>query len=97
VAELNVQNQQKIAWPAKLVVAKAYVDQLERSAALPAQQIAALRQAMQSAESSHLSRSKVAKLKGMAPSLEKDAATAKSPADSTRLHELAEILKHPSA
>src|SRR5205807_9391738 len=58
VAELNVQNQQKIAWPAKLVVAKAYVDQLERSAALPAQQIAALRQAMQSAESSHLSRSK---------------------------------------
>src|SRR5437899_2017578 len=60
VAELNVQNQQKIAWPAKLVVAKAYVDQLERSAALPAQQIAALRQAMQSAESSHLSRSKVA-------------------------------------
>src|SRR5437016_1986388 len=97
VAELNVQNQQKIAWPAKLVVAKAYVDQLERSAALPAQQIAALRQAMQSAESSHLSRSKVAKVKGMAPSLEKDAATAKSPADSTRLHELAEILKHPSA
>src|SRR5436853_1113710 len=97
VAELNVQNQQKIAWPAKLVVAKAYVDQLERSAALPAQQIAALRQAMQSAESSHLSRSKVAKLKGIAPSLEKDAATAKSPADSTRLHELAEILKHPSA
>ncbi|MGC1129469.1 MAG: hypothetical protein WA875_07910, partial [Candidatus Acidiferrales bacterium] len=31
VAELNVQNQQKIEWPAQLVVAKAYVDQLERS------------------------------------------------------------------
>jgi len=29
--------------------------------------------------------------------LEKDAATAKSPADATRLHALAEILKHPSA
>jgi hypothetical protein len=32
----------------------------------------------------------------MAPSLEKNAAMAKSPADSARLHALAEILKHPS-
>ncbi len=32
VAELNVQNQQKIEWPAQLVVAKAYVDQLSRVA-----------------------------------------------------------------
>jgi hypothetical protein len=30
VTELNVQNQQKIQWPAQLVVAKAYVDQLSR-------------------------------------------------------------------
>jgi hypothetical protein len=29
--------------------------------------------------------------------LEKSAGTAKSPADSARLHALAEILKHPSA
>jgi hypothetical protein len=97
VGELNVQNQQKIAWPANLVVAKAYVDQLERSAALSAERITTLRQAIQSAQSSHLSPNKVAKLKGMAPSLEKDAATAKSAADSTRLRALAEILKHPSA
>jgi len=33
----------------------------------------------------------------MAPSLEKAADTAKIPADSIRLHALAEILKHPSA
>jgi hypothetical protein len=33
----------------------------------------------------------------MAPSVEKNAATAKNPADSTRLHALAEILKHPAA
>jgi hypothetical protein len=33
----------------------------------------------------------------MAPSLEQDAATAKNPADAARLHDLAEILKHPSA
>jgi hypothetical protein len=96
VSELNVQNQQKIEWPAKLVVAKAYLDQLSRSQALPADQIAALQKAIQSAEISHMSKSKLAKLKGMAPSLEKSATTAKGPADSARLHALAEILKHPS-
>ena len=97
VAALNVQNQQKIEWPAKLVVAKAYVDQLKRSQALPADRIAALQKAIQSAESSHMSKSTVAKLHSMAPSLDKSATTAKSPADSQRLHALADILKHPSA
>jgi hypothetical protein len=96
VPELNVQNQQKIEWPAQLVVAKAYVDQLSRSQALPADQLAALKKTIQSAESSHMSQSKLAKLKRMTPSLEKSAAMAKSPADSARLHALAEILKHPS-
>ena len=97
VSELNVQNQQKIAWPAQLVVAKAYVDQLSRAQALPADRIAALRKAIQSAESSHMSEGKLAKLKRMAPSLENSAAMAKSPADSTRLHALADVLKHLSA
>jgi len=94
VPELNVQNQQKIEWPAQLVVAKAYVDQLSRSQALPAKRIADLRKAIERAESSPTS--KLAKLKRMAPSLEKSASMAKSPADSARLHALAEILKHPS-
>jgi hypothetical protein len=97
VPDLNVQDQQKLEWPAKLVVAKAYVDQLERSQALPADRIAALRTAIDTAEASHMSKSKVAKLKGLSPSLEKAAATAKSPADATRLQGLADILKHPSA
>jgi hypothetical protein len=97
VAELNVQNQQKMEWPAQLVVAKAYVDQLSRSQALSAVQITALQKAILNAETSHMSKGKVAKLKGMAPSLEKSATTAKNPADSTRLRALAEILKHPSA
>ena len=97
VAELNVQNQQKIEWPAQLVVAKAYLDQLSRSQALPVDQVAAVQKAIQSAESSHMSKGKLAKLKSMAPSLEKSAATAKSPADSTRLRALADVLKHPSA
>jgi hypothetical protein len=96
VSELNVQNQQKIEWPAQLVVAKAYVDQLSRSQALPADRIAALRKVIQNAESSHMSPSMLARLQRMEPSLEKSAATAKSPADSARLHSLAAILKHPS-
>jgi hypothetical protein len=96
VPELNVQNQQKIAWPAQLIVAKAYLDQLQRSQALPANRIADLRKAIQSAESSHMSKGKVKKLEGMAPSLEKSAA-ASSPTDAARLHALADILKHPSA
>jgi len=97
VSELNVQNQQKIEWPAKLVVAKAYIDQLSRSQALPPDKIAALQKAIQNAESSHMSKDTLEKLKHMAPSLTKDAGTAKNHADSTRLRALAEILEHPSA
>ena len=97
VSELNVQNQQKIEWPAKLVVAKAYVDQLSRSQALPTDEIAALNKAIQSAESSHMSKDALAKLKSMAPSLTKDAGTVKNQDDSTRLRALAEILEHPAA
>jgi hypothetical protein len=97
VRELNVQNQQKIEWPAQLIVAKAYVDQLSRSQALPSDKIADLQKAIQSAEISHLSKSTLTKLKSMAPSLIKDAGTAKNQVDSTRLRALAEILEHPAA
>jgi hypothetical protein len=97
VPELNVQNQQKIEWPAKLIVAKAYVDELSRSEALPASEIADLQKAIEGAESSHLSNSSTEKLKSMSPSLEKSAATSKNPADAMRMHALADVLKHPSA
>ncbi|HEX6717828.1 MAG TPA: hypothetical protein VF088_11995 [Pyrinomonadaceae bacterium] len=93
MTELNVQNQQRIEWPRTLVVAKAYIDQLERSQALPADRIAALRQAIQSAESSQ---KEMAKLKELAPSVEQGVASAKSTSDSTRLQALAEILRSPA-
>jgi len=96
MAEFNVQNQQKIEWPRQLVVASAYVDQLERSQALPADRIAALRKAIQSAEASHMSSGELAKLKNLAPALEKSAAMTKNTADSNRLQALAEILKRPA-
>lgn len=96
LAELNVQSQQKIVWPAKLVVAKAYLDQLERSKALPADQITAVRNAIQSAESSNLNRTDVAKLQGFARTLKASAGTSKSPVDSKRLLALSEILQRPA-
>lgn len=94
VSELNVQNQQRIVWPRKLVVAKAYIDQLERSGGLSSGEVASLRQAIQKAESS---RGQVKKLKGFASSIMKNAGQAKNAADSTRLTALAEILRQPAA
>ena len=97
VTELNVQNQQKIEWPSTLVVAKAYVDQLSRSQALPAKDITKLQKAIQEAEASHMNKGKVKKLQHMAPSLEKSAAKAKMPLDAQRMRALAGVLKNPSA
>jgi hypothetical protein len=96
--ELNVQNQQKLEWPAQLIVAKAYLDQLKRSEVLPADRIAALEKAIHSADKPHMSASKKAKkFKDMVPFLEQSATSAKNPSDSARLHALTEILKHPAA
>ena len=97
VAALNVQNQEQIEWPRQLSVAKAYVDQLERSQALPADQVAALRQAIGSAESSGMKKAQAAKLKALAPALEKSAGSTTNAADSKRLQALAEILKKPAS
>jgi len=96
VTEFNVQNQQPIEWPAKLVVAKAYLDQVERSLALPADQIAVVRKAIRSAESSHMSRGSLAELQRFARLVIESAGTAKSAVDAKRLQALAEILQRPS-
>jgi len=93
VAELNVQNQQEIVWPRKLVVAKAYADQLERSNALPSDRIEAVRQAISKAEGSP---KELGKLKKLAASLEKSAGESKNATDSARMQALAEILKRPA-
>ncbi len=97
VNELNVQNQQKIEWPAKLVVAKAYLDQLERSHALSEDRIASVGTAIRNAEASHLGSSAASKLKSLAAELKKDAGAAKTPADAKRLNDLAAILEKPAA
>ncbi len=90
---LNVQMQERIEWPRNLAVAKAYVDQLERSQGISANEITKLREAIGKAESSK----KLGKLKSFAKSLEKNAGTSKSAADSSRMRALAEVLKRPVA
>ena len=94
--ELNVQNQQKIDWPRSLVVARAYLDQLERSQALTPARIAALRKAVQGAEAAKLNRGAVASLKKLAPEVDQSAAAATSAADANRLKALADILRQPA-
>lgn len=89
VNELNVQNQERYVWPGNMTVARAYVDQLERSQALPADRIAQLRKDM--------AEGKKAKLAAMGKALEQQASTTPNPADSKRMQALAQILEHPTA
>lgn len=86
VAELNVQNQQKIVWPKSKAAGLAYIDQLERSQALAADQIKELRNAV---EAKNLNQTQVAKLTDM---LMKNAGKAKSSAEATRFTAIAELI-----
>jgi hypothetical protein len=97
LSEFNVQNQPKITWPSQLVVARAYLDQLGRSQALPAKRLDALNKAVARAQTSKLGKKDVARLRGMAASVEADASGAKDVADAKRLHALAQILQSPTA
>ncbi|MFL5510571.1 MAG: LVIVD repeat-containing protein, partial [Gemmatimonadaceae bacterium] len=49
---LNTQGQQKLVWPPTFALARAYVDQLERSNGLSTSRISAIRQSLAAAESS---------------------------------------------
>jgi hypothetical protein len=90
--EVNVQTQERIVWSKTLTVASAYVDQLERSKAMSAEKISALRGAIANAERSKLNKASRAALASMADSL----GTAKTAVDATRMKALAEVLKNPS-
>jgi hypothetical protein len=89
----NVQTQERIVWSNKLVVAKAYVDQLERSQAIGAKDIADLRKAIDKADKSRLKSKDVKKLSSLADSLAKN--TGKNAADASRIQALATVLKNP--
>jgi hypothetical protein len=92
VGELNVQNQQRIVWPNKLIVAKAYLDQLERSKGLAADRIASIRSAIEKAETSKKKKD-LKELKSLSTSLQTDASGS---SDSARVSALADVLKNPT-
>lgn len=92
VAGLNVQNQERIVWPKSLTVAKAYVDQLERSQAMSPREISDIRLAIEKATNSA---KEVKALKKYVKPLEKGAGTAKNAADAARMRALAEVLSRP--
>ena len=95
--ELNVQNQPKFVWPANFVVARAYIDQLNRSGALNAQRTAAFNSAIAKVEAPHASRKDAEQLQKLGDGLDKEAASAKTPADSKRMQALAEIIRKNTA
>lgn len=94
--ELNVQNQPKFSWPDNFIVARAYVDQLNRSGALAPQRIEAINAAIAKVEAARPARKDTDQLASMADGLDKDAATAKTPADAQRMRALAAIMKKHS-
>jgi hypothetical protein len=70
---LNAQGQPKLVWPPSFALARAYVDQLERSKCLSASRIGAVRQSLASAERATGSQRRDA-LTRVAGQLEADAA-----------------------
>ncbi|HET9634886.1 MAG TPA: hypothetical protein VFP26_03065 [Gemmatimonadaceae bacterium] len=68
----NVQGQQKFVWPPSFALARAYVDQLERTSGLPSARISAVRGALSTAESRSGS-ARSSALKSLASQLDKDA------------------------
>src|SRR5882762_9899296 len=70
----NAQDQPKMSWPASFVVARVYVDQLERSNGLATLRVKAVRQALDQAEKSQGTARRDA-LTQLASSLGQDAAT----------------------
>jgi hypothetical protein len=99
--EFNAQQQPKIAWTPSAAVARAYVDQLTRSKAIPADRASAVTTAMDRAEKIRSPKDKDAsaaadQLDTLAGQVEKDAASATG-RDAARLHALADTLKGRSS
>jgi hypothetical protein len=92
--EFNSQNQPKVTWPPSFIVAKAYVDQLERSKTMDAARAKALRTAFDQGDKRQ--RDALASLDTMAADLEREAA-APGAKDGARLRALAEAIKARTA
>jgi hypothetical protein len=87
--EFNPQLQPRIEWPASFVVARAYVDQLERGRGLSADRIAAVRGALDRAEREG-GEQRRATLTALAAELERDAAGSR---DAARVRALTAVVR----
>jgi hypothetical protein len=88
----NAQQQPRATWPPTFVVARAYLDQLTRSNALPAEQAAAVKAAIDRADGRNPQPAALDQLDSVAAQLEKDAGSATG-RDAARLKSLADTLK----
>ncbi len=84
----NTQDQPKLTWPASFVVARAYVDQLERSNGLAVERVKAVRQELDRAEKSQGQARRDA-LTQLGTSLGQDATTSN---DKARMQKLVEVV-----
>jgi hypothetical protein len=99
--ELNTQQQARVVWPPAAAVARAYVDQLQRSKALAPERARALNAALEAADSVRTGKEKNApqvldQLEGLARQLESDASAATG-RDAARMRALSANLKERSA
>ena len=95
--ELNVQDQQRVSWPATSVVARAYLDQLNRNKAIQEERAKAVSSALDRADQLGSSRGKdaaavVEQMDALSGQLMADAGSATG-RDAMRLRSLAETLK----
>ena len=87
---LNVQGQPKYSWPATFALARAYVDQLERSKGLSGARIAAVRQALTTAERASGS-ARTSALSQLAGQLDEDT---RGSSDAAKVRVLAEAVRN---
>jgi hypothetical protein len=90
---LNTQGQPKMVWPPSFSLARAYVDQLERSNGLAAGRVSAVRQALSSAESAPGAQRRDA-LTQLAIQLDSDASGAR---DASKVRTLASAVRNLAA
>ena len=91
--EMNIQDQQKLTWPATFVVARAYVDQLQRSHGLSSTRLTDVRDGLTRAEeASGAARSGV--LTQLATSLDADAG---SSSDGAKVRMLRDVVRQMAA
>ncbi|MDQ6828443.1 MAG: hypothetical protein M3081_06200 [Gemmatimonadota bacterium] len=90
---LNVQGQPKLIWPPTFALARAYVDQLERSNGLTADKVSAAREGLSSAEGKAAAQRRAA-LTQLATRLDRDA---RGSSDAGKVRVLARTLKELAA